>query len=220
MSAVTAGWAFTAACGVAVAAMLVTTRVGPRRAEWALKPLAASSFVAAAIAWGALDSRFGTALLVGLGCSWWGDVLLISRSKRLFLAGLVAFLLGHVAYAVAFALRGVDPTVTGIALVGAAVAVVPVARWLLPHVEPPMKLPVLAYMTVISAMVALAIGTVAAHGAGGAPWIVVGAVGFYLSDLSVARDRFVAPGWDNKLWGWPLYFGAQCVLAWCVTATA
>jgi hypothetical protein len=31
----------------------------------------------------------------------------------------------------------------------------------------------------------------------------------------VARDRFVSAGWINKAWGWPLYFGAQLVLAWC-----
>ena len=75
-----------------------------------------------------------------------------------------------------------------------------------------MKAPVLAYMVVISTMVALAVGTVVAHGNA---WIVVGAVGFYLSDLSVARDRFVARGWVNRVWGLPLYFGAQLVLAWC-----
>jgi hypothetical protein len=38
-------------------------------------------------------------------------------------------------------------------------------------------------------------------------------VAFYLSDLSVARDRFIAPSIENKVWGWPLYFGAQMVLA-------
>ena len=25
----------------------------------------------------------------------------------------------------------------------------------------------------------------------------------------MARDRFVAPGFDNRLWGLPLYYGAQ-----------
>jgi hypothetical protein len=36
---------------------------------------------------------------------------------------------------------------------------------------------------------------------------------FYVSDLAVARQRFVAQSWTNKLWGLPLYFGAQLVLA-------
>jgi uncharacterized membrane protein YhhN len=75
-----------------------------------------------------------------------------------------------------------------------------------------MKAPVIAYMVVISAMVALSIGTVALLGNA---LIVVGAVAFYLSDISVARERFVASTWTNRAWGLPLYFGAQLVLAWC-----
>jgi len=148
---------------------------------------------------------------VRLGLSWWGDLLLIPRSKALFRAGLVAFLCGHVAYAVAFGVRGVSWPATGLALAAIAVVAIGVARWLLPHVEPAMRGPVRAYVIVISAMVALSIGTVAARGN---PWIVVAALAFYLSDLSVARDRFVAATWWNKAWGWPLYFGAQLIFAW------
>ncbi len=201
-----------ALCAVAVATMLAATRGGDRRSEWVLKPVAATSFLAAAWGWGALETRFGTVVLVGLVLSWCGDLLLIPRTRRTFLAGLVAFLLGHVAYAVAFVIRGVDPLAACGALAAMVLALVPVARWLLPSVERPMKVPVIAYMIVISAMVTLSVGTVAEHGN---PWIAAGAVAFYLSDLAVARDRFVAPGWANKLWGWPLYFGAQLVLAWC-----
>ena len=45
------------------------------------------------------------------------------------------------------------------------------------------------------------------------PWIAGGALAFYLSDLSVARDRFVRPAFVNRAWGLPLYYGAQFVLA-------
>ncbi len=203
---------FSSICVAAVALMLVLTRRGDRRSEWVLKPLASSSFVAAAIAAGGLDLRVGTVIVAGLALSWWGDLLLIPRSKRLFLVGLVAFLLGHVCYAVAFGMRGVSWPATAVAAVAVGLALIPVARWLLPSVEAPMKLPVLAYMVVISTMVTLSIGT-AAHRA--SPWIVIGTIAFYLSDLSVARDRFIATTWTNKLWGWPLYFGAQLILAWC-----
>jgi hypothetical protein len=37
------------------------------------------------------------------------------------------------------------------------------------------------------------------------------------SDVAVARDRFVAPSVGNRLWGLPLYFVAQLLLAWTVT---
>jgi uncharacterized membrane protein YhhN len=77
-----------------------------------------------------------------------------------------------------------------------------------------MRPPVLAYMAVITAMVALAFGAVVR---GGTPWIAIGAVGFYASDLSVARDQFVKPGFVNRVWGLPLYYVAQVVLA-CTAA--
>ena len=53
----------------------------------------------------------------------------------------------------------------------------------------------------------------AAVGAGGEGIILIGAIAFYLSDLSVARDRFVTPAFYNRLWGLPLYYAAQFVLA-------
>ena len=43
--------------------------------------------------------------------------------------------------------------------------------------------------------------------------LLLGAVLFLLSDLSVARDRFVAPGFVNRLWGLPFYYGGQVLLA-------
>lgn len=200
---------------VAVAALLVAVSRGSRPGEWLLKPLASTGFVLAALQWGALGSGYGRAVLAALCLSWWGDVLLIPRSQTSFLLGLGAFLLGHVGYAVAFVVRGVS---WGAAALTALVALGPlwvIARWLLPKVPREMKGPVMAYMAVITAMVSLSVGTVAAYGHG---LIAVGALAFYLSDLSVARDRFVAPGFDNKLWGWPLYFGAQLVLAATVSA--
>ena len=65
-----------------------------------------------------------------------------------------------------------------------------------------------AYIVVISGMVVLAAGTALFR-----PGyeIVVAAVSFYLSDLSVARDRFLNAGFGNRLWGLPLYYAAQHV---------
>ena len=195
-----------------VALLLESARRGWALGQWVFKPLASTAFVAAAIANGAHRTPYGAAVLAGLVFSWWGDVLLLSRAKRVFLAGLVAFLLGHVAYSVAFLRRGVSAGATAVSLLLMLVPLYFVGRWLVPSVERPMRVPVLAYMVVITNMVALAIGTVAARGE---PLVLVGAVAFYLSDLSVARDRFIAPGWSNKLWGWPLYYGAQLVLGYC-----
>jgi uncharacterized membrane protein YhhN len=128
----------------------------------------------------------------------------------MFLAGLGAFLLGHLAFAVAFAARGISPLWTVLAAAVLLIACARVLSWLLPHVAPPMRAPVVAYALVITAMVASAIGAMAA----GAPALLaVGAAMFYASDLAVARDRFVAPGFGNRLWGLPLYYGAVLLLA-------
>jgi uncharacterized membrane protein YhhN len=182
----------------------------PKVVRWVAKPLAAACFVLLGLWEGALEQTWTTVLFAGLVLAAVGDVLLIPDSKRAFLGGLVSFLLGHVAYAAAFVLRGsnVDWAVVA-ALVCAAIAY-PVLRWLWPHVERNMRAPVLAYVAVITAMVALAFGT---YGARGDAWIVAGSVGFYLSDLSVARDRFVRNELANKVWGMPLYFGSQLILA-------
>lgn len=193
-----------------VAAALWSQKSGRPHLQWIFKPLAAACFVTAGWLAGALESPWGTALFVGLVLAACGDVLLIPKHKRAFLAGLVSFLLGHLAYAIAFAIRGLDlawTLGTGLAL---TLVALPVMRWLWPHVGAPMRVPVLAYVLVITAMVALAAGTVAAHGD---LRILIGAVGFYLSDLAVARQRFVAPSFANRAWGLPLYFGAQLLLA-------
>ena len=142
---------------------------------------------------------------------WLGDVLLIPRSRpAAFLAGLASFLVGHVAYAIAFAVRGLDPRAAGFALLAVLPASTFALREILPHVPLRMRRPVLAYLVVISGMLVCAAGTV---GHAGRPAIALGAVAFYLSDLAVARERFVAKSFTNKLWGLPLYFGAQLLLA-------
>jgi hypothetical protein len=43
---------------------------------------------------------------------------------------------------------------------------------------------------------------------------VGGAVLFFVSDLFVARNRFVAPGLANRLLGLPAYYGGQVLIAW------
>jgi uncharacterized membrane protein YhhN len=210
-SLATSGALLSVATLVATAGLLVAERLGSQPGKWLLKPLAAAGFVAAALAWGAVDTTYGRWILAGLVLSWWGDVLLIPEGRsRAFHAGLASFLLGHVTYALAFWVRGIDVVTCAM---GAAVLVWPalgVLRWLDPGVPPEMRPSVRGYVLAISLMVVLALGTVAALGR---PSILVGAFMFYLSDLAVARERFVSSTFWNRAWGVPLYFGAQLVLA-------
>lgn len=175
------------------------------------KPIASTGFVAAALAAGALQTGYGQLVLTALVLSWLGDVLLIPKHvKAAFLAGLVSFLLGHVAFATAFVARGVS--LPALVVTGALLAapVVIALRWLGPHVSGSMRLPVRAYVLVISAMVACAAATV---WAAGNPIVLLGAAAFFASDLAVARERFVVHTFTNELWGLPLYYAAQLLLA-------
>ncbi len=180
-----------------------------RRIVWVAKPLASAGFITLAVGGGALDTPFGLAVLVALVLSFVGDVLLIPADPRAFLGGLGAFLLGHVGFTAAFFVHGVSLGVAGAGLVALVPVALVVARWLLPHVDAKMRIPVLAYMTAISAMVAASFGAAAAHPNGLELDLAGAAILFFVSDLSVARDRFIAPGFVNRLWGLPLYYGAQ-----------
>ncbi len=198
-------------CLLSVVLLLVFERQGVRRAEWLFKPLAALAFIWAGLASGALDSGYGQWVLAGLVLCMAGDVLLIPPGQgSTFLAGMVAFLLGHLAYAIAFLQLPLD----GLTLLGAVAAMTLVAavvlRWLWPYLNRQFQVAVVAYIVVISAMVCLAVAT-------GEGWIIVGAVAFAVSDLAVARNRFVAPGFINRLWGLPLYFVSQLLIAATVT---
>jgi uncharacterized membrane protein YhhN len=192
-----------------------------RSATWgpialAVTKLAASSgFLMVAVSAGALDHDWGRWLFAGLALSFIGDACLLGHGKPLFLAGLVAFLLGHVSYCVAFVVHGyVGSSVLVLAPVVLLAAWL-VDRWLGERVEPDMRLPVRAYIVVISTMLCLAFG---AWRAGASPLLLLGAVSFYLSDLAVARDRFVQQDFFNRLWGLPAYYLGQLCLAMSVVA--
>jgi uncharacterized membrane protein YhhN len=199
--------AIAAATALFVAGLLAAEHRGSSTGKWICKPLASSGFVALALACGAASSSEGRAVAAALVLSWIGDVCLIPKSKTWFRVGLFAFLLGHLGFTAAFFIHGIDARFAIGALLVLTVIAYFVWRWLQPHVEEKMRAPVLAYVAVITSMVAAAIG---AH----EPRTLAAALAFYLSDLSVARDTFVARSFVNRAWGLPLYYGAQLLFAW------
>ena len=209
MSAVPAAY-FWILAGLVTALIVAESRQSPA-GLWATKPLAAAAYIAIALAAGATGSPYGWAILAALFLSWWGDVLLIPKDRPgVFRAGILAFLAGHLAFAVAFVIRGVSPGALVIALGLMAIPAVTVPPWLADKVPAELKPAVVAYIGVISVMFALAVAT---HAREPSLLIVAGAALFWLSDLFVARDRFVQPGFVNRLIGLPLYFTAQVLLA-------
>jgi len=172
--------------------------------------VASTGFIAVALSANAASTPYGRAVLIALVLSWFGDLFLTFSTRRAFLGGLIAFLAGHVAYIFAFAIRGTDTAIATVAAVAAGLIAIGIWRWLRPHVEPLLQIPVAVYIIVISAMIAMAFGTA---GRDFDARIVVGATSFFVSDIAVARNRFVARGFVNRAWGLPLYYAGQLLLA-------
>ncbi|GGY47565.1 hypothetical protein GCM10007148_16200 [Parvularcula lutaonensis] len=204
----------TLVCLLATSGLTVAEFAGARRAQSVLKPLAAGAFVTQALVAGALGSLYGGAILAALVLSALGDVLLLPRNRPfVFKMGMLAFGLAHGAFAIAFMLM--DPTtgagpVAPYAFAPAFALTVIAIVWLFPKVSKPDRFAIGLYSGVIAAMVWSALLL-----AGGAlPWWVgLAALMFAVSDLFVARDRFVKESPWNSVAISPLYFGAQCLFA-------
>ncbi len=204
MSAVFLPWFVSVGC---VAGLLWSETRGSRQLSWLFKPAAAACFIWLALVQGAAESTYGVWLLAGLCLCMVGDILLIAASDSSFKAGLASFLLGHILYAIAFLQLPLSGLATAIALLPVALLTVLSLRWLRPYLAADMIVPVHAYIVVIGLMLVAASSTQAT------PWIIAGAWGFAFSDLAVARQQFVKAESLNRLWGTPLYFGSQMVLA-------
>jgi len=198
---------FTVLCAAFTGLLLWGEYRGNKALCWIAKTAASAAFVLAGVAAGALESVYGMWVLAALILCMAGDLLLIPSGQKFFLAGMGAFAAGHGAYVGAF-LSG-DAAATPVFVGGAAamtIFAVVSLRWLWPHLGA-FRIPVAGYTTIISIMVATSLlapaGAIAA----------IGALAFAISDLAVARDRFVSPGFINRSWGLPLYYGAQLLLA-------
>jgi len=208
IGAMPAWWPYAAVTAAGLAVTLVGERSELRALVLIAKPLASASVVALAWSRYSPPGTYGAWVLAGLLLSAVGDVCLAHR--RGLRAGLGAFLLAHVAYIAAFhTLVPVRAWPFAIALPLLAASTL-AARWLGPHLGA-MRVPVTAYVAVITVMVW---GAGSVVGAGAAPWpVAAGAVLFYLSDIAVARQRFVREGFANRALGLPAYYLGQTLLA-------
>lgn len=196
---------------VAVVLLLISERAGFAPGVALAKITASTCFVGLALSLGLLATPTGQIMVLGMILCWLGDALLLPPGQSAwFQLGIGAFLLGHVAFAASFAMRGVAP----LAVFAAGLVVFASAwrtlAWLGPHVPSDFSVAVRCYVIVIAVMVILAVGATAA---GAAPPLALGAIAFALSDLSVARERFVHASFANSLWGLPLYYLSQVLLA-------
>lgn len=160
-------------------------RGGDAVGRWLTKPGTMVALIAAALTADVTDAVL-TWLVVGLVLSLAGDVFLL-LPEQWFLAGLGAFLLAHVAYVVGMAQLDLGGAGLATAVLVVAAAWFLVGRTIVAGAarrDPAMRIPVLLYVTVISAMLLVA-------GATGEPWLVAAAGLFYVSDATLGTNRFV-----------------------------
>ena len=185
----TAAWVGLAvAAAFAIGNWTAVTR-GSKPLEYLCKPATMVALLVVALAVEPeIDGR-RTWFVVALALSLAGDVFLM-LPRDLFVPGLVAFLLGHIAYVVGLRVEGPGAT----AVVVGAVVVLAVATVVGTRVvgavrrgsQSELTGPVVAYMAVISAMVACALAT-------GNVLAGAGAGLFFVSDALIAWNRFVQP---------------------------
>ena len=116
------------------------------------KPSLSFLFVLTAWMQPSTGHMYGALILSGLVLSLIGDICLIFSSRKMFLSGLVAFLVGHVFYTAAFFQQAVLGKWTVAGLLLASVTGWAILSWLRPFLGN-MLGPVIAYVAAISLMV-------------------------------------------------------------------
>jgi uncharacterized membrane protein YhhN len=178
--------------------------------EYLLKPATLAVLVAAAVVadLGDIKPWVVAALVLGL----LGDVgLMLSDggTDPPFLAGLGAFLLGHVCYVIAFVSAGLQglATLAGLLVTGgiAGLALPAVLRGAARSAGTVFAGIVGGYAATLAAMTVLGVGT-------GIVATAIGAVSFLCSDTLIARDRFVGRVPHGKLLIIVTYHVAQALI--------
>jgi len=200
-----------------LAGLLYAEKKEVLKAKLAAKIVLSSLFILSAVIQPHPIFPYYRLILMGLIFCLGGDVFLALPREKMFLCGLVSFLLGHLFYVAAFFyMAGINQW----AVVGLVISLIfsgGVFIWLRPHLGS-MKLSVILYMVAITLMV---VGAGSVMGAvqlklGGRLLVIIGALSFYISDVFVARQRFLKAEFFNRLIGLPLYYCGQFLLAFSV----
>jgi uncharacterized membrane protein YhhN len=164
------------------------------------------------------ETTFARLVTAGIALSVVGDVALLWDSDRAFMVGLGAFLLAHAAYVIAF--LGAAEWSSLVVLVAVVISVSSMlllrATW---NGAAGMHGPTIAYGVVITTMVVSAWATI-----GGrlplAPFAAVGAVLFYVSDSSLALNKFRRPIPHVALLAFGVYWLGQLGIAIAASTSA
>ena len=156
-------------------------------------------------------------LFIGLIFCLIGDVCLALPQGKAFRGGLFVFLVGHVFYI--FSFLSLTSIFDWISIGGLIIFIMSafIFFWLRPHLRS-MLIPVLLYILVITAMAsgAWAVFRNSSFQMSGRALILVGSLCFYVSDVFVARNKFIKEEYRNRFLGLPLYYTGQFLLAFSI----
>ncbi len=135
---------------------------------------------------------------IGLVFSWVGDVLLmfVDHGQLYFMGGLAAFLITHILYILAFlqSTKGQGSYIKKRPLAGLPFVIIGVFLFytLYPSLGD-LKIPVLLYTIVITAMVIMALNRIENVSAKSFRFVYYGAIMFMVSDAVLAINKFLVP---------------------------
>ena len=191
---------------VAAGLWLAVTLNGGAAAPWLLAKVAAMPLLAGFVALS--RSPGGGLVAAALVVQGAGDLLL----ELAFLAGVAAFLLGHLLYLGAFWPRrnALDEIAGGTKLAVGALALLAAGflAILAPRLRGAQAIAIPLYVAALAAMVAAAwwVGR-------GRPWVPIGASLFLLSDALLGLELFAGGAPGGRALIWPLYVGGQVAIA-------
>lgn len=159
-----------------------------RTLEYVCKPATLLLLIGTAIAVEPASDAVRFWFVVALVCSLAGDVLLMVPRDR-FVAGLGAFLVGHLAYIAGFVASGIDVAAALLGAIAVAAVFGPIGVRIVRgarRADAATAAPVALYIVIISLMITAAV-------ASGSLLAGVGAVTFAASDAMIGWTRFVTP---------------------------
>ncbi len=191
---------------------------GWKKLEYFLKPVTMvflfSWLIAATGGLSGITLWFGIGLILSMA----GDIFLM-LPKEQFIAGLVAFLLAHVAYIIGFNASLPPFTPLGLFFVTVVAAIgkelyTKIAAGLEEKGKSALQKPVLAYTAVIAVMLLSALFSLfrADWSLGAALTVSLGAALFMLSDAILAWNKFVAPIRNGRVMNMAAYHLGQIIL--------
>ena len=161
-----------------------------------------------------VSELYANLILVGLYFSFGGDIALMwPKNPKAFRLGLASFLLAHIVYTIAFFKIG-TATSSDIAPIILLLLVSFAFFWIIRAGLEKMRGPVIAYILIITTMVA---GAIIVQGSQGVPTlpgtlVLIGALLFYVSDLILAANRFWRPWQYNRI-SLGFYYSGQLLIA-------